>query len=80
MQELGFILRSQTLMKAEDTVYARRCGSEYLTQTTLFGWPSKENTSSFLQRSHTFTVRSFEAEKSSSSVAKTERTAWQWVA
>ena len=47
-----------TLINADETVKAILVAWEYLTQTTLFGWPPRLSTSSFRQRSQTLTVRS----------------------
>lgn len=47
------IRKSHTLMKAEETVKAIRVASEYLTQTTLLGWPSKLFISSLRHKSQT---------------------------
>jgi len=63
------IRKSHTFIKAEDTVKAILVASEYLTQTTLLGWPPRLSTSSFRHKSHTLTVRSLDALNSNSSVA-----------
>ena len=78
MHAVLLILKSQTLMKAELTVKAMRVAAEYLTHTTLLGWPPRLFTSSLRHKSHTLTVRSLEALNSNSSVAKTLRTAFVW--
>ena len=53
-----------TLINADETVKAILVAWEYLTQTTLFGWPPRLSTSSFRQRSQTLTVRSYETQGS----------------
>ena len=53
-----------TLINADETVKAILVAWEYLTQTTLFGWPPRLSTSSFRQRSQTLTVRSLKAQGS----------------
>ena len=54
MHDVLLILISQTLMKAEETVKAIRVASEYLTQTTLLGWPARLSISSLRHKSQTF--------------------------